>query len=847
MEQKTEKYTLILAAIFHDIGKLWKVIEPNYKFENSEYSNLQMVNENAIIWRKAFFNEKSAILPRFPEMNELKNWYGNENIPQLKLIDLAEKMSLGLKDEPNSSPDIDLTSIFSILYKYDKNNVNISNSSYFFPIQQLTTNALPIPNESNSMDKASLQNLWISFLNDLKLLKSLKIKAYTDSLLTLFQKYFWCINTLSKERPDVSFYDHARTTASIIACLYEEFKFEEITAESYNQHRFLLLNGDLSGIQDFIYKITSKMAGKSLKGRSFYLQLLCDASAKFIIHKFDLPECNIILSSGGGFYILLPMECNSILKEAEKEINSYVLEEFNFELYLTLGSVPISINDFISNAFVDKWSDVKNVIIDKKKKKYSNIINDNEIFFEPYNPEYFTLDFLKKNECLKNYELEALDECFDLQGNQDSAIIPKNYIKYVRLAQNLFKTNYVIEIINSEVEDSNILHFKFGCITISYIFKDKINYEEIKNYNHCTIKILNNNKIDELNFMPDSNCSIAIKYYGGNKLPVGEYNIPLSLEKIAGKEEDDLDSKKFNKIAILRMDVDNLGETFINGLKYSEKQESSYNLPVSISKIANLSFLLDYYFSGYLNTIIKEYENSAYIVYAGGDDLFILGKWDLIPQIAKRIYSDFRKFVSYNAKMTLSGSIEIIDPNYPIYRAALVAGEHEREAKDFCVGTKSKEKDSLYFISKPLRLRDFEIDKESDWQFVEELKDFIVDSQKSLGNKGVLNRFREIYLEFYQNYYHLTLQNENTELKIDEINDLLKFNKWRWKAAYSFARFETIIKEKMPQQFKEFSTSIYDNSYKKRNYNRHLIALTDVAIRWAEFKLKNIDKEIENV
>ena len=36
----------------------------------------------------------------------------------------------------------------------------------------------------------------------------------------------------------------------------------------------LLVGGDFSGIQKYIYKIASKHAGRSLKGRSFYLHLL---------------------------------------------------------------------------------------------------------------------------------------------------------------------------------------------------------------------------------------------------------------------------------------------------------------------------------------------------------------------------------------------------------------------------------------------------------------------------------------------------------------------------------------------------------------------------------------------
>ena len=53
--------------------------------------------------------------------------------------------------------------------------------------------------------------------------------------------------------------------------------------ETYKQ---LFIGGDLSGIQNFLYNISSKKAAVSLKGRSFYLQQYmentCDAIEKAV-------------------------------------------------------------------------------------------------------------------------------------------------------------------------------------------------------------------------------------------------------------------------------------------------------------------------------------------------------------------------------------------------------------------------------------------------------------------------------------------------------------------------------------------------------------------------------------
>ncbi|WP_405738109.1 type III-A CRISPR-associated protein Cas10/Csm1, partial [Anaerovibrio slackiae] len=93
-------------------------------------------------------------------------------------------------------------------------------------------------------------------------------------------------STARGEVADISLYDHQKLTAAIGACMYDYFQMQEI--EDYREYCFtgtrqqafrqepvyLLVGADLSGIQNFLYTIPSKGALKSLRGRSFYLELL---------------------------------------------------------------------------------------------------------------------------------------------------------------------------------------------------------------------------------------------------------------------------------------------------------------------------------------------------------------------------------------------------------------------------------------------------------------------------------------------------------------------------------------------------------------------------------------------
>ncbi|MCB0642895.1 MAG: hypothetical protein KDC44_14705, partial [Phaeodactylibacter sp.] len=90
---------------------------------------------------------------------------------------------------------------------------------------------------------------------------------YAENILALYKKYTPKIHCGFEGHPTISFYDFAKSLAGIAVSLYE--------GEAENRNApLLLIGGDLSGIQDFIYDIVSKTAAKNLKGRSFYLQLL---------------------------------------------------------------------------------------------------------------------------------------------------------------------------------------------------------------------------------------------------------------------------------------------------------------------------------------------------------------------------------------------------------------------------------------------------------------------------------------------------------------------------------------------------------------------------------------------
>jgi CRISPR-associated protein Csm1 len=82
-------------------------------------------------------------------------------------------------------------------------------------------------------------------------------------------------------------------------------------------------------------------------------------------------------------------------------------------------------------------------------------------------------------------------------------------------------------------------------------------------------------------------------------------------------------------LGILRMDVDGLGKRFIEGFdSIAQYRAFSNRLVVFFEKeVENMQH--DPEFRPYLN-----------IIYAGGDDLFIIGRWDKVIDFAERIHKE---------------------------------------------------------------------------------------------------------------------------------------------------------------------------------------------------------------
>ena len=162
--------------------------------------------------------------------------------------------------------------------------------------------------------------------------------------------------------PDISLFDHLRVTAAIGEGLYFYHDAnKDQTAKNLDDKttvKWQLVCGDFSGIQKFIYKITSKGAAKGLRGRSFFIQLLCDAVAEQIIRSLGLYATAKVYSSGGKFYLLIPSHQTEQLKKVVDSVNRQLLIQYQGEVSLGVGISEINGDDFRGGNMGKRWQEV---------------------------------------------------------------------------------------------------------------------------------------------------------------------------------------------------------------------------------------------------------------------------------------------------------------------------------------------------------------------------------------------------------------------------------------------------------------------------------------------------------
>lgn len=467
---------------------------------------------------------------------------------------------------------------------------------------------------------------------------------------------------------DVSFYDQTRMMAAIAVVL------DEVLSSSNNEkeREFLLIGGDFSGIQSYIYEIVSKYAGKNLKGRSFYVRILGDAVVSYLLDSLGLYTANVVYNSGGSFHLLAANTDDVVTKlnQAVAEIEECLFKSHGTSIFVAIDSVAITRDELAgSEVLKDRWGELFSIRDRRKQSKWKNILSTHYTHF--FEPQSVLSD---KIDALTGIDL-ASDNYVEFTGNQ---YISKLNNAQIQLGKALRDSDCMVVVHGEIAEWSEMFSLNPAGLGYHYYFLNDVaarhlppSIEEMES--NVIIKTFNNPVA-----LYGKNIS-SLEYYGGNEFDGQTF-------------EQMCENDGFERMGVLRMDVDNLGAIFQRGINPKR---------TSLSRYAALSRSFDLFFSGYINTICREEAtNRSFIIYAGGDDLFIVGDWRKVLIIAERIRNDFRTYTCDNKAFSISGGMAMVGAKYPIIAGAQLSDDEEKLAKSHVCGACSK--DSISFLGMPM-------------------------------------------------------------------------------------------------------------------------------------------------
>lgn len=212
----------------------------------------------------------------------------------------------------------------------------------------------------------------------------------------------------------------------------------------------------------------------------------------------------------------------------------------------------------------------------------------------------------------------------------------------------------------------------------------------------------------------------------------------------------------------------------------------------------------------------------VYLIYAGGDDLFVVGAWSVLPVLAKQIREDFRVFVGSD-DVTLSGGIAIEHQKFPLYQLANDAKHAlDDQAKEFRRSQGGHKKDALCFLQTPMGWEQF--DEIARWQDV--LLQMLKPGAEGMPAlpRGFLTRLTEIYALYADNVARKRRQHRQGEMTLEQIQEAIQYDKWQWRLVYQLSRFG--------ERYKEHQGNINALGQAILREREGLIAVLKVLTRW---------------
>ena len=741
---KKEKIDLIYGALFHNLGRI---------------VSRSLGQSDDIDLGKAWLKKQLPQLDLYEDSREGK------------IVSLADRIASGLSDDRKVMSDklfYPQADIFNA-FKEDK-------GSRYQKFEVLTDGS-ELNIASHEADDIS-QDCYEELLNILtEKLQELPLEEESlPSFFNLWRILFSKVPLLpgDKELGDLSLAEHSRLTVAFATAIFDYLENQgqdsllDDASNLYTESAFLLASFDLSGIQDFIYNIASKGAAKQLKARSLYLEFMSENIVDSLLEKLALSRASALYVGGGHAYFVLPnTEATvTVLEQFEMEFNSFLLKHFQTGLYVAFGWAPFAAEQIMKyrygsvasylQHYREIYQETSRMISEKKISRY----------------DATTLRELNKGGKQSERECEICHAVGDIKelriGGEDVQNLCPICRELRGFAAKIHTFNdtenpgredyYYFQI----VEGEEGLPIGPGAVLLA------VGEDDIPTSGRLYVK----------NKFSTNNAAIHV-FIGDRQAANIEDYAGLSQKEIEGTQGV---AKGIKRLAVLRLDVDNLGAAFMAG--FSKQEGGSYN---TLARSAVFSQQMSLFFKFHINQFAKD--KNLTIIYAGGDDVFAIGSWQDVIDFAVDIRQKFIAFT--NGKLTLSAGVGLYPDKTPIHLMALDAGQIEEAAKD-------NGKDSISLFNERYT---FKFD-----DFINEIyKGKLKDIRKYFSGQ------KERGINFLYRLVELLQLNDKEMYKSHGSSDDRRMNVAR--LAYLLARMEDEASKEEKEHFREFKNAFW-NWYK---------------------------------
>jgi CRISPR-associated protein Csm1 len=424
---------------------------------------------------------------------------------------------------------------------------------------------------------------------------------------------------------------------ALVSGLWTDYNIQRLK-DGQDAVEFLLVEGDITGIQRFLYQLSNtKGVGKRLRGKSFFLSVLPVILGRFFLRELGYPMVNLLYAGGGKFQFVIGYEegVEQKLDELQRKVDEVLVKEFGGHLGVVLGWRRLKGGKFgeIREEIYRLYEEIGR----KKFQKFSAVLENFDHLANSLEPD--------------NYEMcPSCGVALKPEGKEENLC---EWCKgFQEVGEKIPRAEYVV------------FSSKRGDLYLEGIGGVSV-YSKAQNHDTLsgdTLLLLNRTDFED---------KADGFFFLANTVPTKEEKGKILVKDFEEMVEEEEEGYKL--LAFVKMDVDNLGLIFSQGLKED----------YSISRVATLSRSLDLFFSGYINTLLQkeEFKDKVYVVYSGGDDMFFCAPWEIALKVAQEIKKNFEEYTCYNTHFKLSAGVFFQKPTYPIRFGAERAEEEKDNAK----------------------------------------------------------------------------------------------------------------------------------------------------------------------